>query len=163
VAWSNCSKDDPTSTYWNEIWGWYYAGGFEHVAAYLNALDLSGFDPKAPPPKTPAFWDIVSANRTPEDAELADVLDTLGSPRAVTVKQLTAAARGETAEWLMDRKNRRALPHRLERCGYAAVKNPDAKDGLWKIKDERQVVYAKTSLSSAEAQATALQLAAKKQ
>jgi uncharacterized protein DUF5906 len=163
VAWSNCSKDDFTSTYWNEIWGWYYAGGFEHVAAYLNALDLSGFDPKAPPPKTPAFWDIVSANRTPEDAELADVLDTLGSPRAVTVKQLTAAARGETAEWLMDRKNRRALPHRLERCGYAAVKNPDAKDGLWKIKDERQVVYAKTSLSSAEAQATALQLAAKKQ
>jgi hypothetical protein len=29
-------------------------------------LDLSGFDPKAPPPKTAAFWDIVNSNRTPE-------------------------------------------------------------------------------------------------
>ena len=36
---------------------------------------ISAFDPKAPPPKTAAFWDIVDANRAPEDAELADVLD----------------------------------------------------------------------------------------
>jgi hypothetical protein len=49
------------------------------------------------------------------------------------------------------RKNRRAIPHRLERCGYVAVKNPDAKDGLWKRNGERQVVYAKASLSPAEA------------
>ena len=31
-------------------------------------LSIDGFDPKAPPPKTPAFWDIVSANQAPEDA-----------------------------------------------------------------------------------------------
>jgi hypothetical protein len=51
------------------------------VAAYLASLDISGFNPKAPPPKTPAFWAIV-ANRAPEDAELADVLDGLGNPNA---------------------------------------------------------------------------------
>ena len=51
-----------------------------HVAAYLASLDISGFDPKAPSPKTPAFWDIVDANRAPEDAELADVLDRMGNP-----------------------------------------------------------------------------------
>jgi hypothetical protein len=63
------------------------------------------------------------------------------------------------------RKNRRAIPHRLEKCGYVPVHNPTADDGLWKIKVERlmssypkgtpkpspvvgkrQVVYAKKTL-----------------
>ena len=160
VAWSNLTKEDFTPDYWNQLWDWYGAGGFEHVAAYLDAFDLSGFDPKAPPPKTPAWFDIVSANVAPEDAELADVVDTLGNPDVNTIKQLIAAAKGATAEWLMERKNRRALPHRLERCGYIAVKNPEAKDGLWKLQGERQVVYAKASLSPAEAIKAARQLVA---
>jgi len=151
VAWSNFTKEDFAPDYWNTLWGWYYAGGFEHVAAYLAELDISGFDSKAPPPKTPAWWDIVSANSAPEDAELTDVIERLGNPNAVTLKQLVVAAKGEAAEWLMDRKNRRAIPHRLERRGYVAVKNPDAKDGLWKINGERQVVYAKANLSPKKA------------
>jgi hypothetical protein len=147
VAWSNLQKEDFADGYWNEIWGWYADGGFEHVAAYLMALDISDFDPKAPPAKTAAFWDIVNASRSPEDAELADVIDALNNPDALTIKQLTAAAMGEAAEWLLDRRNRRALPHRLERCGYVSVNNPEAKDGLWKLNDVRQVIYAKASLS----------------
>jgi hypothetical protein len=55
------------------------AGGIGHVAAYLAALDLAPFDAKAPPPKTAAFWAIVDAHRAPEDAELADVLDSIGT------------------------------------------------------------------------------------
>jgi hypothetical protein len=39
------------------------------------------------------------------------------------------------------------IPHRLEKCGYAPVRNDAAKDGLWKINGVRQVVYAKTTLS----------------
>ncbi len=65
-------NEDFIKGYWNELWGWYAKGGDRHVAAYLAELDISSFDPKAPPPKTPAFWDIVDANRSPEDAELAD-------------------------------------------------------------------------------------------
>ena len=80
VAWSDLTKDDFTKDYWNSLWGWYANGGACHVAAYLAELDLSGFDPKAPPPKTAAFWAIVDASRAPEDAELADVLDRLGNP-----------------------------------------------------------------------------------
>ena len=127
------------------MWGWYYAGGFEHVTAYLNELDISTFDSKAPPPKTPAFWDIVSASTAPEDAELADVIDTLGNPDALTLRQLIAAAMGGIADWLMERKNRRALPHRLERCGYVSVRGPC--DGQWKISGERQTIYAKQTLA----------------
>ena len=80
VAWSNLSKDDFTLDYWRDLYRWYANGGNEYVAHHLAHLDISGFDPKEPPPKTQAFWEIVSANRAPEDAELADVLDDLGSP-----------------------------------------------------------------------------------
>jgi hypothetical protein len=40
------------------------------VAAYLANLDLSAFDPKAPPPKTDAFWAIVDATARRKTASL---------------------------------------------------------------------------------------------
>ena len=158
VAWSNHTKEEFPKEYWNELWGWYRADGFAHVAAYLTEFDLSAFDPKAPPPQTPAFWDIVNASRAPEDDELADVIDALGNPAALHVKLLIAAATGDIAEWLMNRKNRRALPHRLERCGYVSVQNPEAKDGVWKSEGERQIIYAKADLTPEERVAAARKL-----
>jgi hypothetical protein len=162
VAWSHRTKADFTPQYWNDLWGWYQSGGFGHVAAYLNEFDLAGFDPKAPPPKTAAFWDIVNANNAPEDAELADVLDVLGNPAALTLAQLIECAvtkRAEAAEWLEERKNRRAIPHRMERCGYVPVRNPDAEDGLWKLQNRRQAIYAKAQLSPSDRIAVARRLA----
>jgi hypothetical protein len=38
-------------------------------------------------------------------------------------------------------------PHRLESCGYTAVRNAAAKDGLWKMSGGRQVIYARADLS----------------
>jgi Family of unknown function (DUF5906) len=146
IAWSETTKDDFSASYWDGLWAWYESGGFGHVAAYLAALDLSGFNPKAPPPKTPAFWAIVDANRAPEDAELADVLDSIAK-EAVTLAQIVAKAEPNTYEWLNDRKNRRAIPHRLEQCGYVPVRNDAAESGLFVIHGKRQTVYAKASLS----------------
>jgi hypothetical protein len=160
VAWSDCQKEHFPDGYWNRIWGWYADGGYEHVAAYLAELDLSDFDPKAPPAKTAAFQSIVNVNRAPEDAELADVIDVLKNPDALTLKHLIAVATGSASEWLLDRRNRRALPHRMERCGYVSADNPNAKDGLWKLGKERQVVYAKASLSLKEQLAAAQKLKA---
>jgi Family of unknown function (DUF5906) len=80
VAWSDLSKEDFAEDYWRKLWGWYYSEGFRHVAAYLHTLDISTFDPKAPPPKTAAFWEIVNSNRSTEEAELADLLDAMGNP-----------------------------------------------------------------------------------
>lgn len=147
VAWSDLTKGDFTDDYWNNLWGWYDKGGICHVAALLAERDLSGFNPKAPPPKTAAFWAIVDANRAPEDAELADVLDKLGNPDATTIIMITAAAGDAFSEWIVDRKNRRVIPHRLESCGYVPVRNDAAKDGLWVIKSKRQAIYAKADLS----------------
>jgi bifunctional DNA primase/polymerase-like protein/uncharacterized protein DUF5906 len=78
VAWTSLVKEDFDENYWGKLWGWYeHEDGYRHVAAYLQTLDISGFNAKAPPPKTRAFWDIVNANRPSEDAELADALDAL--------------------------------------------------------------------------------------
>ncbi len=150
VAWTDLTRDDFKPGYWNTLWRWYANGGIGHVAAYLAAFNLNSFDPKAPPPKTSAFWDIVQAGQTPEDAELADVLDNLGNPPAVTIGRIASQASGEFAPWLRDRKNRRLIPHRLEKCGYLPVRNEAAADGLWKMHEARQVIYAKSELSVRE-------------
>ncbi len=110
-----------------------------------------GFNPKAPPPKTAAFWDIVNASRAPEDAELGDALDHLKNPPAVTLISVINAAASilnhDFADWLRDRRNRRIIPHRFEACGYVPVRNPDRDTGLWVIDGRRQVVYAKAELA----------------
>jgi hypothetical protein len=38
----------------------------------------------------------------------------------------------------------------MGRCGYIPCRNPRADDGLWKINDRRQVLYAKEELSPEE-------------
>jgi hypothetical protein len=150
VAWSDLKKESFPDGYWNQLYGWYDAGGADNVAAYLSRLDLSGFDPKAPPPKTPAFWEIVNASRPPEDAELADVLDELDKPKVVTLLQLANRATAEFANFLRDRRNSRTIPHRLEECGYIQVRNNHATDGLWKIAGKRQVIYGRSDIPMAE-------------
>lgn len=147
VAWSDLNKEDFSTDYWNALYGWFGDGGYEHVAAYLDELDISDFDAKAPPPKTAAFWAIVQSNRSSEDAELDDLLDVLGRPDAIALSRLSAAAQGELAEWMKERGNRKAIPHKLEACGYTAIRNPEAKDGYWRIGGHRQPVYGKQELS----------------
>jgi hypothetical protein len=157
VAWCELTKENFSENYWNQIYQWYENEGYRNVAAYLSQLDLSEFDPKAPPPNTSAFWAIVDANRAPEDADLADVLDLIGEIKgqppipAVTLQMLLAHATGDFRTWLEDRKNRRAIPHRLETAEYVPVRNPDAPaDGLWKIMGKRQAVYAHAGLCVAD-------------
>jgi hypothetical protein len=149
VAWSDLTKDDFADGYFQELWAWYEAGGHGHVGAYLRSLDISTFNPKAPPPKTQAFWAIADANRSPEDAELADALDRLGRPDATTRESIAVAAAEASpdfAEWIRNR-NSRQIPHRMESVGYVPVRNQNAEDGLWMIGGRRQAVYARCDLT----------------
>src|SRR5262249_34467006 len=50
VAWSELTKEDFDDIYWKDIWSWYERGAHMDVAAYLKTLDISTFNPKAPPP-----------------------------------------------------------------------------------------------------------------
>ena len=125
-----------------------------------RTLDLAGFSPKGPPPKTEAFRAIVDAGRAPEDAELTDVLEKLGSPTAVTLRMLRWHAGSGLDVWLRDRKNTRAVPHRLESCGYERVSNPGATDGMWKLPDGRANIYGRNDLSLRNRVASAQELVA---
>jgi hypothetical protein len=184
VAWSPLKEADFKAGYFNELWAWYEAGGFDHVAALLHSYELTAFDPKATPPKTGAFYEIVGVNRAPEEGELAALLATMGDPLglnepgtvtlpdAITVNQVIAAAArnidefGELWSWLADRKNRRQVPGRFEKAGYAMTRNPaDQHDGQWIVAGKRQTVYTLKHLSGRDQfnAVTALQEDAKRQ
>jgi hypothetical protein len=98
---------------WQKIYRWYATGGNECVADYLQCMDLSDFDAKAPPPKTP---------------------------------------------WLRDRRNARRIPHRLEACGYAAIRNEGSLDVRWKLNGRNQVLYGRATMSIRDRYAEALRL-----
>ena len=153
VAWSRCQRTDFPKGYFNDLYRWYHAEGFGHVAAYLRQHDLSHFNPKAPPRQTDAFHDIVSRNRASEDAEMADALDKLAKgqldqqrPPVVTVAMVRGVASADFAEWLGERGNRRVIPHRFESNDYGQVRNPDRRSGLWVISDQRVAIYGQKHL-----------------
>jgi hypothetical protein len=162
VMWSASLQTDAFfhETYFADLYAWFDAEGSRDVTAYLLERNLDKFNPKAPPPKTPAFWAMADANRASEEGELADLLDRLGRqqppdgrverPKAVTLGRLIAEAEhfnGGLADWLKDRDNRRTIPHRLGECGYVPVRNPDSEQGLWSVSGRREVIYAADSLS----------------
>jgi hypothetical protein len=150
VAWSDLTKEDFTSDYWLNLWSWYRRDGASHVAAYLAAYDLAGFNAQDPPPKTEAFWAIVDANIPPEHPELLGAIEHMGDPDAFTLDDLRQHTIGGLEEWLNDRRNRRTIPHRLELCRYAPVRNLSTKDGYWKVDGNWQTIYAKSSLTLAK-------------
>jgi hypothetical protein len=57
------------------------------------------------------------------------------------VPELMQTATSGAAEWLLDRRNARALPHRLKRCKYGIVRNSHAEEG-------RSVVKGRTCRST---------------
>ena len=152
VAWSPKRVTDYSAGYWVKLWKWLADEGAFHVAAYLQTLDISDFNPKAPPRRTPAFWEIVNSNRSTDEAELSDIFDALGKPPAVTIDAVIERARDlhmfSLVMWMEERKSRSGIPIRFEKCGYTSVRNDAApSDGLFKIGLHRKVVYARSDLS----------------
>jgi len=157
VAGTNVTAADITGgdkNYWTELWRWYHNGGFAHVAEYLRGYDLGadGFDPKAPPLQTEAFKSMVGAGIAPEVAELGDVLAAMGNPAIVTLDLLrnNTGVHRDLHEWLNDRKNRRAVPHRMEAAGYIQADNPGRADNLWVVNGIRQALYGQVGISAQE-------------
>jgi Family of unknown function (DUF5906)/RepB DNA-primase from phage plasmid len=147
VCWSDVVSSDFDSGYWKNLWTYYRSGGFEDVAAYLMTLDLADFDPTAPPLKTDAFWAVVDAGAAPEDSEFADVLDMIDRPDAVTLSRMKLSAPTDLSEWLEDRRNRRTIPHRFEKCGFLPERNTSASDGYFVVDGRRQAIYVKSELT----------------
>lgn len=101
---------------------------------------------------TAALWEALANHRTPEETELRTMLARLGRPNAIIIGQLVkeAAETGayrDITSWLIDRKNRRDIPHRFAPVGYVPIHNPARNTGLWLIGGVRQMAYGRADLS----------------
>ena len=159
VAWSELTKDSFVDGYWRRLWGWYDAGGLNHVAAYLGELNLAGFDPKAPPPKTAGLLADRQHRQRARGRRARRPARQAGQPRR---RHPGAAARQGRRE-LRRVAGRSAQPPRHpppdEQLRLRAGAQPEADDGLWRIKEVRQAIYAKAALSHEERFRAAQELA----
>ena len=160
VAWSELTKDDFAEKYWTDLWSWYERDlGFDHVRRPSHTRDLSRFNPKAPPPKTDAWWAIVHADTATEEEELSELFERLGYPAALTLEDMADAAEvykmHDLHELLTQRTSRRSIPHRVERAGYTSVKNEGRADGRWTFNGRHLTVYASSKLSRRDQQRAA--------
>jgi hypothetical protein len=150
VAWSKAEK--PTTAYFEQVWPWMLTGGGKEAAlGYLRSLDISQFNPMAPPPRTEAWHDIVDAGRNPEEKELSDALEGV---KVATVKEIVAAAhfkgQMQLAHMLQESKNARKIPHLLGSIDFEPLRNPHTKDGRWVISGRRETLYADRNLPVSE-------------
>jgi hypothetical protein len=56
------------------LWRWYENGGYQHVANYLQTLDVSAFNPSAPPPMTEAKAIMIDQGRSTAEAYLIELI-----------------------------------------------------------------------------------------
>ena len=151
VAWALQKEEDFKEAYWVKFWDYYANGGLEHVAHYLGELDLRKFNPKAPPPRTEAFYKMVATNSAPEAGDMADALERLGWPPAVTLEMIRESKIStDFFDWLGDRKNARKISYRFKDCEYAVFPNSDSQQGLWVIRGKRCAVYTQAGLTMQE-------------
>ena len=72
VLWSHAPRmqnDDAAS-----LWRWYADGGLDAVCAYLDARDVSAFNPGAAPPMTDAKAILLQTGMNPTEAALAEMI-----------------------------------------------------------------------------------------
>jgi hypothetical protein len=155
VSFSDARVEDIGEDFFTEYWSWLNNGGDGHVLAYLRDFDLANFNPKAPPPKTDAFYEMVGANAPLETIDIANVIEVgmatnrdgvLEPPRVFNIVQFLNAIPldSDLRDWA--NKNRKQLGRRFGECGYTSVPNPKARDGFWKINKTRTLIYVRQDL-----------------
>ena len=147
VAWTELAKEDFPADYFPKLWA------CTAPAAWVSDRGLSA---------NPRYLRVHQRPRRPRRGHSGRLSRQTMHPRTATsrrcwtlpaIRTLSrstscwAAANAEFGEYLRDRKNRRQIPYRFEECEYLPVRNGAAKDGLWKIRGKRCVVYAKRELS----------------
>ncbi len=146
-------QDELGLKYYAPLYDWYASGGYEAVAEYLMTLDITDFSPTAPPPRTKAFFDIVHAYEDPAENALARILEKLGNPAAVSVREVGEADEFSELDWIG--KSRNKIPGDFELMKMSPVRNPDSKKGRWQVDthagSRREVsIYAKDKLDRKE-------------
>jgi len=98
-VWSSAPKMDPTEA--TALWAWYKTGGFEQIAAWLHARDVSKFNPAAAPPWTEFKANLVEHGMSIAESFLVELIRTranefargvVGSPFYAVCDRLVASA-----------------------------------------------------------------------
>jgi hypothetical protein len=154
-----------SAEYFAEFYRWLEAGGYGAVAAYLDALDISGVNFKGDAFKTDAWRVIVNASLPVASGELGDILDLMNYPKVVTVDLVRRIfnSKGETESDLgglfTNTSKVKQLAYRFADNGYAPIPNLERKDGAWMIDGKRKSIFAKQGLEPEEARRRAKALA----
>jgi hypothetical protein len=108
------------------LWNWYNAGGFEAVAAWLYARDVSAFNPAATPPMTEAKTNLVEHGMSAAESFLVDMIrgragefarGVVGSPLHRICDRVQAQAPSGT------KVPQSALLHALQEAGWVDCGN----------------------------------------
>ena len=154
VCVSEARKEQFGPDYFEALHAWFDNGGAAKVAHYLANLDLTGFNAKAPPPQTSGWKTLVNAGLAPEAGDMADVIEALGKPAALTLTMIRNKATSDSSLRAMfeDPKQRTKIPRRLADCGYTTVMNPDTGDGRgrWRTSKGRINIYGRQELGENE-------------
>lgn len=137
-----------------QLAAWYDAGGTEAVISWLLTLDVSGFNPKAPPPMTEAKASVIQFSADPLEAVMADLLDAMGRPVVTDMGELARQAmkHGMLFDELLPNvpRYRNRCTAWLRACGYRRVSSPDTSTGHFIVNRKRTAVYVREdSLSDA--------------
>jgi hypothetical protein len=148
VLWSEIVRTYFNAAYWDYYWHWLDSGGIEDCAHYLMTLDVSGFNPKAAPIQTQAFWEMVDSGHSSEMGDLRDVLEHIKTEK-FTLAQLAATARMDCAnpdlsDWLKDKKNGTRIARALNDAGVVRDWNHDRDDGRHRIDGKPVTLYKRT-------------------
>jgi hypothetical protein len=72
VVWSDAPRLESDAA--AELWRWYHAGGFAAVAAWLDARDVSAFNPGAAPPMTEAKMIMIESAMSTAESFLVEMI-----------------------------------------------------------------------------------------
>jgi hypothetical protein len=134
------TEEDARREYFSELWAWFYAGGATHIAAYLHERDISGFSAANGQRKTDAHKTVVAGGMH-GDQWLDDIIDELGYPKSIRSDWILtkAIANGEKESDI-----KRKLANSMSRSGYQMHRDPQRRDGRWKIGNKLVTVFCKT-------------------
>ena len=172
-AWSNFKKEDLGDhiAFFQSFYDWLDSGGVADVYAYLLTVDLTQYNPKAPPRLTRAALTVIADGVDVDRDELRKLLDGMGREdepvQAVTIRKLIGEAREQLAaagidqvygrypadcyiNRLLDRGySRNGLPLHLSEEGYTPVIKTTSggrAEATWGRGEKRSRVYARAGL-----------------
>jgi hypothetical protein len=98
-VWSTAPRMEPTAAM--SLWRWYKAGGFEAIASWLYARNVSAFNPAAAPPWTEFKYNLIEQGMSTAESYLVELMrerrsefarGVIGSPFHALCDRLAGAA-----------------------------------------------------------------------